>query len=123
AGPGGAGRRGYDTGPGRRRYAAEPGHRRRGREPGPDRGRVGYDQPTGGERPEYGQPTGPPAEHSRRRVRIGWRGRGGRSGKDRAATRDERPDFDEHPDSGVRRGRLPGDDEALSPLPPPLPSP
>jgi GT2 family glycosyltransferase len=117
--PGRAGQRGYDAGRGRAgrpTYAAEPGRGRRGREPGPDRGRAGYGPAQGSdERPGYGPAPGPPAEHGGRRGRIGWPGRGGRSGSDRGPARGERPGPE------VQRGRLPGDDVALSPLPP-LPS-
>jgi len=92
AAPGGGGRPGYDTGPSRGR---------RGREAGPDRGQAGYGPAPdrdGGE--AYAPPPEASAERGARRSRLGWPGRGSRSGRDR------------------QRGGMPGDAEAPSPLPP-----
>jgi GT2 family glycosyltransferase len=114
--PGSGGRRGYDTPPGsagRPGYDAPPGRGRRGREPGPDRGQAGYGPAPG---PDAGQAYGPPpdaqSERGERRSRIGWPGRGSRSGRDRGPAGEERPA------AGAQRGGTPSDTEALSPLPP-----
>ena len=103
--PGPDGRPGYDISPGRRG--------RRGRQPEPDRSRAasGTDPPRDAP-PGYGPPPGPPAERGGLRGRVGWPGRGGRPSPDQAQARGERPS------PAAQRGRMPGDGEALSPLPP-----
>jgi len=107
--PGPDGLPGYDISPGRRGRrgrVAEPGGGRADSGPGPRR-----DVPPG-----YGPPPGPPADRGGLRGRVGWPGRGGRSGQDQAPAparaRGERPGPPAQP------GRAPGGGEALSPLPP-----
>jgi GT2 family glycosyltransferase len=94
----GGGRHGSGLAPG------SPSGPSAGLPPGPPAG-----SPSGPSAP----PPGPPADRGRRRGRIGWPGRGGRSGPDRG----------ERPGREVPRGRPPGDDEGFSPLQPlpPLP--
>ena len=113
------GRTGYGPAPGpdeRSGYDLSPGRRgRRGRQPEPDRSRAASRPgPRGDVPPGYGPPPGPPAERGGLRGRVGWPGRGGRSGPDQAQTRSRGTG----PSPAVPRGRPPGDQEALSPLPP-----
>ena len=104
AAPGGGGRPGYDTAPRRGR---------RGREPEPDRGQAGYGPGPGRDGGQaYGPPPDAPAERGGRRSRVGWPGRGARSSRGRG------PAGGEQPGAGAQRDGLPGDAEALSPLPP-----
>lgn len=142
--PGRGGRPDYDTDarPGSRPgYAQDPGRGRggherdrgrghRGRTPDPGRGRPGYEQPSGpAGRPDFEQvpgrggapgydsaPSGaPPASPPERGSR--WR-RGGRSGGAARPEEGTAPRPAGRSGQGVPRGRLPGDDQGLSPLPP-----
>jgi GT2 family glycosyltransferase len=115
------GRPGYDPVPGddgRPGFDVSPGRGRRGRKPDPDRGQAGYGPAPGGGRPGYGAPS-PAAERGGRRGRVGWPGRGGRSGQDRGPAGGERPSPGAgRPSPAAPRGRPPAGSETLSPLPP-----
>ena len=137
---GGQERPGYYTDGGHARPAYDTG-------PGPAAGRAGYDPDTGQRPPGYGADTGrgrpeyapdpqyggqPAPDHSagdrpadapaprrgRRRGRLGWPGRGGRSASASSASARRGSQQSEVTGAGVARGQPPAEDGLLSPLPP-----